>query len=109
MMSVLTENASSPLPQGFVAATMPKLNFLLLQSQDDELIKAATSSVKNMLEHDAEQVLSWRSEDGKDGLEVVLAMVARLLESSPVEAQRSTVSSVPVMLIIPLVAWIIRS
>jgi importin-9 len=58
---------------------MPKLNRLLLGSNDEELLKSATSAVKNMLMHDYKQLFEWRSEDGKGGLEVVLVIIDRLL------------------------------
>lgn len=48
LLSVLTENGSSPLPQGFVANVMPRLNRLLLGSQDEELLRSTTASVKHM-------------------------------------------------------------
>lgn len=79
MLSVLAENGSTPLPQGFVVTTMPKLNRLLLESSDEELLKAATSAVKFMLEHDPDQMFSWQNADGKGGLEVILIIIDRLL------------------------------
>ncbi|KAF1349147.1 armadillo-type protein [Delphinella strobiligena] len=79
MLSVLAENGSTPLPQGFVVTTMPKLNRLLLESNDEELLKAATSAVKFMLEHDPDQMFSWQNADGKGGLEVILIIIDRLL------------------------------
>lgn len=79
LLSVLAEHGSEPLPQGFVQAVMPKLNRLLLGSNDDELLKAATTAVKNMLMHDSKQLFDWRDETGKGGLEVVLVIIDRLL------------------------------
>ncbi|GAB7352424.1 hypothetical protein MBLNU459_g2843t1 [Dothideomycetes sp. NU459] len=79
MLAVLAENGMTPLPQGFVVTTMPKLNRLLLESQDDELLKSATSAVKYMLEHDPEQMFLWHNAEGKGGLEVILIIIDRLL------------------------------
>ncbi|TKA71274.1 hypothetical protein B0A49_03861 [Cryomyces minteri] len=80
LLAVLTENASTPLPPGFVATCMPKLYRLLLSSQDDELLKSATSAIRSMLVHDAAQVFAWHdSASNKSGLEVVLVIVDRLL------------------------------
>lgn len=58
---------------------MPKLNRLLLGSQDDELLKAATTAVKNIIMHDHTQLFEWREETGKGGLEAVLVIIDRLL------------------------------
>jgi hypothetical protein len=82
LLSVLAEHASSPLPQGFVVTTMPRLGRLLLESQDDELLKHATCAVKNMLSHDPEQVFGFTDQNGKAGLEVILIIIDRLLSPS---------------------------
>jgi importin-9 len=79
LLSLLAEHGSEPLPNGFVATVMPKLNRLLLGSNDEELLKSATSAVKNMLMHDYKQLFEWRDETGKGGLEVVLVIIDRLL------------------------------
>lgn len=79
LLSVLTEHGSEPLPQGFVSTVMPKLNRVLLGSNDEELLKAATAAVKNILVHDHHQLLEWHDETGKGGLEVVLVIIDRLL------------------------------
>ncbi|KAF2145557.1 uncharacterized protein K452DRAFT_315776 [Aplosporella prunicola CBS 121167] len=79
LLSVLTEHGSEPLPPGFVATVMPKVNRLLLGSNDEELLKAATASVKNILVHDHQQLFEWHDDAGKGGLENVLVIIDRLL------------------------------
>lgn len=58
---------------------MPKLERILLNSQDEELLKSATTSVKSMIEHDADQVFAWQDGEGRGGLEVTLIIIDRLL------------------------------
>jgi hypothetical protein len=60
---------------------MPKLNRLLLGSTDDELLKSATTAVKNIIAHDHQQLFEWHDENGRGGLEVVLFIIDRLLSS----------------------------
>ncbi|SMQ53960.1 unnamed protein product [Zymoseptoria tritici ST99CH_3D7] len=79
LLAVLAEHGSSPLPAGFVTTVMPRLNRLLLASQDDELLKSATAAVKHMLHHDSEQVFGFHDQDGKGGLEMLLIIIDRLL------------------------------
>lgn len=79
LLSVLSANGSTPLPSGFVGTVMPRLNSLLLGSNDEELLKAATSAVKNMLNHDPEQIFNFQDQAGKGGLEVILIIIDRLL------------------------------
>lgn len=79
LLSVLAENGSSPMPQGFIVTVMPRLTRLLLGSQDDELLKSATAAVKHMLSNDPEQMFTFQDQEGKSGLEVVLIIIDRLL------------------------------
>ncbi|KAI9852334.1 MAG: hypothetical protein M1838_001039 [Thelocarpon superellum] len=80
LLSVLAEHGSEPLPNGFVAATMPKLNRLLLTSTDGELLRPGTVAVKYMLAHDHKQMFEWHDQNGKSGLEVCLVIIDRLLQ-----------------------------
>jgi len=82
LLGVLAEYGPEPLPPGFVAATMPKLTRLLLGASDEELLKAATIAVKNIISHDHQQLFEWRDDTGKAGLEVVLLIISRLLSSA---------------------------
>ncbi|KAJ8105858.1 hypothetical protein OPT61_g9927 [Boeremia exigua] len=82
LLGVLAEYGPEPLPPGFVAATMPKLTRLLLGATDEELLKAATIAVKNIISHDHQQLFEWRDDTGKAGLEVVLLIISRLLSSA---------------------------
>ncbi|KAA8648257.1 hypothetical protein EYZ11_008023 [Aspergillus tanneri] len=79
----LAERALDPLPTGFVEAVMPKMNRLLLDSTDAELIRPATEAVRHMLSHDFNQFVSWRDpQSGKEATEVVLVIIDRLLGPS---------------------------
>ncbi|WPH04744.1 Hypothetical protein R9X50_00763900 [Acrodontium crateriforme] len=79
LLSVLGAEGSTPMPPGFVETVMPRLNRLLLGSTDDELLKACTSAVKNILSHDPEQMFSFQDQAGKGGLEIILIIIDRLL------------------------------
>lgn len=79
LLAVLTENASEPLPPGFVAAVMPKLNRLLMENQEGDILRPGAEAVKFMLQHDPNQLFEWHDEAGKSGLEAVLIIIDRLL------------------------------
>ncbi|KAF2094601.1 ARM repeat-containing protein [Rhizodiscina lignyota] len=80
LLDILATHGSEPLPQGFVATVMPKLQRQLLYSTDEELLKSCTSCVKNILMHDYQQLFEWHEpESGKAGLEIVLVIIDRLL------------------------------
>lgn len=78
----LVQNGSEPLPAGFVAATLPKLKNLLLQSPEGEVLRPGAEAIKYMLMHDHHQVLGWHDENGQSGLETCLLIIDRLLGPS---------------------------
>ncbi|EEH06787.1 conserved hypothetical protein [Histoplasma capsulatum G186AR] len=83
LIRALTEYGLEPLPQGLVANIMPKLNRLLLGSTEGNILPAATIAVKNMLQHDSTQFLSWQDpQTGKGAVEVVLIIIDHLLSQS---------------------------
>ncbi|KAK4574524.1 hypothetical protein LTR86_001365 [Recurvomyces mirabilis] len=82
LLSIMAENGTTPMPPGFVNSVMPRLNRLLLGSQDDELLRSATAAIKHMLNHDPDQVFAFHDQAGKGGLEVVLVIIDRLLNPS---------------------------
>ncbi|KAL4787887.1 armadillo-type protein [Aspergillus varians] len=83
LLRALTERALEPLPAGFVETVMPKVNRLLLDSSDAELIRPATEAVRHILAHDFNQFVAWRDpQSGKEATEVVLVIIDRLLSPS---------------------------
>ncbi|EAW14445.1 putative importin beta-5 subunit [Aspergillus clavatus NRRL 1] len=83
LLRALTERALEPLPAGFVETVMPKLNRLLLDSTDAELIRPATEAVRHILSHDFNQFVAWRDpQSGKEAVEIALIIIDRLLSPS---------------------------
>lgn len=58
---------------------MPKLNRLLMNTNEGEILRPGVESVKFMLMHDHQQVFAWQDETGRSGLEVCLIIIDRLL------------------------------
>lgn len=79
LLAILAENGSKPLPPNFVATAFPKLNRVLLSSEDGTLLRPGTHAVRQMLAHDHQQVFEWRDENGKSGMEACLVIIDRLL------------------------------
>ncbi|OTB06264.1 hypothetical protein M426DRAFT_319005 [Hypoxylon sp. CI-4A] len=82
LMASLTQYACEPLPPGFVAATLPKLSRLLMESNEGDILRPGAESVKYLLMHDHQQVLSYQDENNRSGLEVCLHIIDRLLGPS---------------------------
>jgi importin-9 len=65
---------------------MPKLNRVLLESSDPELVRPSTLAVKHMLAHGSSQFLAWNDPaTGKNAVEITLVIIDRLLNSSLVD------------------------
>ncbi|KAI1310434.1 armadillo-type protein [Xylaria venustula] len=79
LMAALTQYGSEPLPAGFVAATLPKLTRLLMESNDGEILRPGAESVKFLLAHDHQQLFNYHDENNRSGLEVCLHIIDRLL------------------------------
>ncbi|KAH9883617.1 armadillo-type protein [Xylariomycetidae sp. FL2044] len=79
LMTSLTQYGSEPLPPGFVAATLPKLNRLLMESNEGEILRPGAESVKYLLAHDHEQMFNYHDEANRSGLEICLLIIDRLL------------------------------
>ncbi|RWA09716.1 hypothetical protein EKO27_g5399 [Xylaria grammica] len=79
LMASLTQYGSEPLPPGFVAATLPKLTRLLMESNEGEILRPGAESVKYLLAHDYEQMFNYHDENNRSGLEVCLHIIDRLL------------------------------
>lgn len=83
LLRALAERALEPLPAGFVETVMPKLNRLLLDSVDGELIRPATEAVRHIMAHDFNQFVAWHDpQSGKEAVEVALVIIDRLLGPS---------------------------
>ncbi|KAI9801812.1 MAG: hypothetical protein M1825_003185 [Sarcosagium campestre] len=80
LLCTLAQHGLEPLPQGFIGTVMPKLQKLLLSSEDPELLRPGTETVKHILAHDHKQFFEWHDESGKSGLEVCLVIIDRLLQ-----------------------------
>ncbi|KAJ8060212.1 hypothetical protein OCU04_010555 [Sclerotinia nivalis] len=79
LLALLTENGSEPLPPGYVAAALPKLNRLLMTTTEGGILRPGVETVKYMLMHDHQQIFAWHDESSRSGLEVCLIIIDRLL------------------------------
>lgn len=85
LLSLLAENGTEPLPDGFIAACMPKLQGILMTSTIDTLVRPATTAVQFQLSKGTEQFMAWTDSDGKSSLEVTLTIINRLLNAPEID------------------------
>jgi len=100
LLSTLAEHGSEPLPQGFVAALLPKLYRLLFLDFEFSIHQSATVTLKYILIHDSKQLFEWHDpETGKEGLEIVLLIIDRLLGPNVDDASAAEVGGLAVELV----------
>lgn len=100
LLSTLAEYGSEPLPPGFVAALLPKLFRLLFLPVEFSVHQSATVTIKYMLVHDPDQLFAWRDpESGKQGLEIVLLIIDRLLGPGVDDSSAAEVGGLAVELV----------
>lgn len=100
LLSTLAEHGSEPLPQGFVSALLPKLYRLLFMDVDFSVHQSATITIKYILIHDSAQLFQWRDpETGKEGLEILLLIIDRLLGPGVDDASAAEVGGLAVELV----------
>ena len=85
LVSALAEFGSDPLPSGFVQAVMPKLQRVLMEATEAELVQPATLALNHMLSKGTAQFLEWRDDQGNSSIEVTLTIINRLLNSPDVD------------------------
>ncbi len=85
LVSALAEFGSEPLPAGFVQAVMPKLQRVLMEATEAELVRPATLALNHLLSKGTAQFLDWRDSTGKSSIEVTLTIINRLLNSPDVD------------------------
>lgn len=96
----LAEHGSEPLPHGFVATIVPKLYRLLFLDLEFGVHQSATVTIKHILAHDPGQLFGWRDpETGKEGLEIVLLIIDRLLGPSVGDSSAAEVGGLAVELV----------
>ena len=101
LISTLCEHGSEPLPPNFVATLFPKLyRLLFMDSQEFSVHQSATLAIKYMLIHDPAQLIAYRDpETGKEGLEIILIIIDRLLGPSVEESSAVEVGGLAVELV----------
>lgn len=100
LLSTLAEYGSAPLPHGFVATLLPKLYRLLFLPLEFSVHQSATITIKYILVHDAAQLFAWRDpETGKEGLEIVLLIIDRLLGPEVDDSSAAEVGGLAVELV----------
>jgi importin-9 len=85
LLSLLAENGTDPLPEGFVAASMPKLQRILMNSTVDTLVRPATTAVQHLLSKGTAQFTTWTDSSGTSSLEVSLTIINRLLNAPEID------------------------
>ena len=100
VLKILAENAKEPLPQGFIAAAMPRLCRIIFSDSDFYIKQLSTLAIKHMLMNDKEQVFGWTDPQfGKNGLEMCFMIIGHLLGPNVDEVSAAEVGELAVSVV----------
>ena len=100
VVKILAENAKGHLPQGFVAASMPRLCRVIFSDHDFYVKQLSTLAIKYMITNDKDQVFNWVDPEAhKNGLEMCFMVIGHLLGPSSDEASAAEVGELAVSVI----------
>ena len=86
LLAALGQYGTDPLPDGFVAAIMPKLSRILMAATEPGLVRPATIAVRYMLQKGSAQYFAWSDPvTHKSAVEVTLIIIDRLLRLPEIE------------------------
>ena len=97
LIKLLAASAVNSLPDGFIAATMPKLCRIILSDADFYLHQQATLAIKEILSNDHARVFAWVDpEFQKGGLDMILLIIGHLLGPQVDDASAAEVGDLAV-------------
>lgn len=100
VVKILAENAKGHLPQGFVAASMPRLCRIIFSDHDFYVKQLSTLAIKHMITNDKDQVFNWVDPEAhKNGLEMCFMVIGHLLGPSSDENSAAEVGELAVSVI----------
>ena len=86
LVTSLAQYGIDPLPEGFAAAILPKLNRVLMEAAEPGLLRPATLAVRYTLKKGTAQYLAWSDPaTRKSAIEITLTIIDRLLNLPGVE------------------------
>lgn len=86
ILDALFAGRPAPLASGWFAAVAPTLFEVLSITDDRDVLQAGLNIITHTIRKDVGQLLEWRNAQGQGGLELVLAVVARMLDPKGAEA-----------------------
>ncbi|KAK4058553.1 hypothetical protein OIO90_000715 [Microbotryomycetes sp. JL221] len=76
----------APLPRGTLTAVAGPLFDVLTATDDRQVVQSGLNVVTNVVRKDVNQLLDWRDDSGRSGLDLVLSIVAKQLDPSQEES-----------------------
>ncbi|KAG5644159.1 hypothetical protein DXG03_009054 [Asterophora parasitica] len=81
IISLIKGAPESGLGEGFFALLAPNLFKYLNETEDRDVIQHGISCLTVIIRKDSTQIVTWRDSNGRSGIEHVLAVIAKTLES----------------------------
>lgn len=80
LLSVLVDKAPFPMPEEIVNTFFDPLYQITMNSSDNQVLQAVSEILGFFTQHAPDQIKNWSSKDGRNGIELLILAVARLLD-----------------------------
>lgn len=82
ILSVLVDKAPFPMPEEIVNTFFDPLYQITMNSSDNQVLQAVSEILGFFTQHAPDQIKNWTNKDGRNGMELLILAVARLLDPS---------------------------
>jgi hypothetical protein len=86
MLTVLAKSGGGPIDPGYVGTVFPLLVRILVRFDNTAMLQNGQEFLTVLVGKDFQGIVAWRDERGKSGLEVVIEVVAKLLDPNADES-----------------------
>ena len=82
ILSVLVDKGPYPMPEDIVTTFFDPLYQITMNSSDNQVLQAATEILSFFTQHAPDQIKRWTNKEGRNGIELLILAVARLLDTT---------------------------
>ncbi|RUS18224.1 hypothetical protein BC937DRAFT_89014 [Endogone sp. FLAS-F59071] len=94
LVTALVRGGPSPLPLEYSQQIFLPLMHLLWTTEDKEVLQSGEDCVKFLIQKDSMNIIQWRDETGKSGLDYIVQFVGKLLQPAQSESAALLVGDV---------------
>lgn len=80
ILGVIVDKGPYPVPEDILNTFFDPLYQIVINSSDSQVLQSATEILSFLTKHASEQIRNWTNSEGRNGIELLIMAVARLLD-----------------------------